>query len=58
MSSALPPIVDHQTWRAALGEPGKREKADSPEGWSSRPTYCGWLDSPDIAGAYGPKDHA
>jgi hypothetical protein len=58
MSGALPPIVDHQTWRAALDEVWKGEKADSPEGWSSRLAYCGWLDSPDIAGAYGPKDNA
>jgi predicted dithiol-disulfide oxidoreductase (DUF899 family) len=27
---------------------------DSPEGWPQRPTYSGWLDSPDIARAYGP----
>ena len=137
---ALPPIVDHQTWRAALDELRKREKAatreldaiaaqrrrlpmvelpdytligtdvgappgggfavnvflrdgdtvyrtwhtngrgteqlshtfalidilpwgrqeewlDSPEGWPSRPTYSGWLDSPDIARAYGPRDN-
>ncbi|QLL05299.1 DUF899 domain-containing protein [Mycobacterium vicinigordonae] len=26
---------------------------DSPDGWPSRPTYSGWLDSPDIARAYG-----
>jgi hypothetical protein len=56
MSSAPPPIVDHQTWRAALGEPRTLEKADSPEGWPSRPAYSGWLDSP--VSAYGPKDNA
>jgi hypothetical protein len=27
MTSALPPIVDHATWRAALDELRKREKA-------------------------------
>jgi predicted dithiol-disulfide oxidoreductase (DUF899 family) len=27
---------------------------DSPEGWPKRPTYSGWLDSPDIARLYGP----
>src|SRR6516162_5672257 len=38
---------------------GRQEEwLDSPEGWPSRPTYSGWLDSPDIARAYGPKDHA
>jgi predicted dithiol-disulfide oxidoreductase (DUF899 family) len=26
---------------------------DSPEGWPQRPTYSGWLDSPDIARIYG-----
>ncbi|EUA35797.1 hypothetical protein I552_6599 [Mycobacterium xenopi 3993] len=38
---------------------GRQEEwQDSPEGWPSRPTYSGWLDSPDIARAYGPKDNA
>jgi predicted dithiol-disulfide oxidoreductase (DUF899 family) len=38
---------------------GRQEKwLDSPEGWPSRPTYSGWLDSPDIARAYGPKDNS
>lgn len=33
---------------------GRQEEwQDSPEGWPSRPTYSGWLDSPDIARAYG-----
>ena len=33
---------------------GRQEEwLDSPEGWPSRPTYSGWLDSPDIARAYG-----
>ena len=26
---------------------------DSPSGWPQRPTYSGWLDSPDIARCYG-----
>ncbi|KGI68484.1 DUF899 domain-containing protein [Mycolicibacterium rufum] len=26
---------------------------DSPEGWPQRPTYSGWLDSPEIARIYG-----
>jgi hypothetical protein len=38
---------------------GRREEwLDSPEGWPSRPTYSGWLDTPDIARAYAPKDNA
>ncbi|MGK2869855.1 MAG: DUF899 family protein, partial [Mycobacterium sp.] len=33
---------------------GRQEEwLDSPEGWPKRPTYSGWLDSPDIARAYG-----
>lgn len=33
---------------------GRQEEwQDSPDGWPSRPTYSGWLDSPDIARAYG-----
>jgi predicted dithiol-disulfide oxidoreductase (DUF899 family) len=33
---------------------GRQEEwLDSPEGWPSRPTYSGWLDSPDIARLYG-----
>ncbi|MCV7089940.1 DUF899 domain-containing protein [Mycobacterium interjectum] len=36
---------------------GRQEEwLDSPEGWPSRPTYSGWLDSPDIAAAYGPTE--
>lgn len=36
---------------------GRREEwQDSPEGWPQRPTYSGWLDSPDIAALYGPKE--
>lgn len=31
MSNALPPIVDRQTWRAALDELRKREKAATRE---------------------------
>jgi len=38
---------------------GRQEEwLDSPEGWPARPTYSGWLDSPDIARAYGPKDNS
>lgn len=34
---------------------GRQEEwQDSPEGWPKRPTYSGWLDSPDIARLYGP----
>lgn len=34
---------------------GRQEEwQDSPEGWPQRPTYSGWLDSPDIARLYGP----
>ncbi|MHA3020450.1 DUF899 domain-containing protein [Mycobacterium sp. BMJ-28] len=33
---------------------GRQEEwLDSPAGWPSRPTYSGWLDSPDIARIYG-----
>jgi predicted dithiol-disulfide oxidoreductase (DUF899 family) len=32
----------------------QEERLDSPEGWPSRPTYSGCLNSPDIAAAYGP----
>ncbi|CAN5242602.1 DUF899 family protein [soil metagenome] len=33
---------------------GRQEEwLDSPAGWPSRPTYSGWLDSPDIAKIYG-----
>jgi predicted dithiol-disulfide oxidoreductase (DUF899 family) len=33
---------------------GRQEEwQDSPEGWPKRPTYSGWLDSPDIARFYG-----
>jgi predicted dithiol-disulfide oxidoreductase (DUF899 family) len=33
---------------------GRQEEwLDSPEGWPSKPTYSGWLDSPDIAKLYG-----
>ncbi|MCV7282084.1 DUF899 family protein [Mycolicibacterium flavescens] len=36
---------------------GRQEQwQDSPAGWPQRPTYEGWLDSPDIARAYGPRD--
>ncbi|MCG7606322.1 hypothetical protein BA059_08820 [Mycolicibacterium sp. (ex Dasyatis americana)] len=33
---------------------GRQEEwQDSPDGWPKRPTYSGWLDSPDIAQLYG-----
>jgi predicted dithiol-disulfide oxidoreductase (DUF899 family) len=33
---------------------GRQEEwLDSPQGWPSKPTYSGWLDSPDIAKLYG-----
>lgn len=33
---------------------GRQEEwLDSPEGWPTRPTFSGWLDSPDIARLYG-----
>ncbi|MGV0792742.1 DUF899 domain-containing protein [Mycolicibacterium sp. XJ1819] len=33
---------------------GRQEQwQDSPPGWPSRPTYSGWLDSPDVARLYG-----
>ncbi|BBY81293.1 DUF899 family protein [Mycolicibacterium pulveris] len=33
---------------------GRQEEwQDSPPGWPQGPTYAGWLDSPDIARAYG-----
>jgi predicted dithiol-disulfide oxidoreductase (DUF899 family) len=38
---------------------GRQEQwQDSPEGWPKRPTYSGWLDSPDIARLYGEKVQA
>jgi predicted dithiol-disulfide oxidoreductase (DUF899 family) len=40
-------LVDILPW-------GRQEDwLDSPEGWPSRPTYAGWLDSPDVARLYG-----
>ena len=40
-------LVDTLPW-------GRQEEwLDSPEGWPSRPTYSGWLDSPDVARLYG-----
>jgi predicted dithiol-disulfide oxidoreductase (DUF899 family) len=42
------PLIDLLPW-------GRQEEwQDSPDGWPSRPTYEGWLDSPDIARLYGP----
>ena len=33
---------------------GRQEEwQDSPDGWPQRPTYSGWLDSPDVARLYG-----
>jgi predicted dithiol-disulfide oxidoreductase (DUF899 family) len=44
------PLIDLLPW-------GRQEEwQDSPDGWPKRPTYSGWLDSPDIARLYG--DHA
>ena len=41
-------LVDVLPW-------GRQESwQDSPDGWPQRPTYSGWLDSPDIARLYGP----
>ena len=41
-------LIDTLPW-------GRQEQwQDSPDGWPQRPTYSGWLDSPDIAKAYGP----
>ena len=38
---------------------GRQEEwQDSPEGWPQAPTYSKWLDSPDIAKAYGPNGTA
>ena len=35
---------------------GRQEEwQDSPEGWPQSPTWSNWLDSPDIAQAYGPN---
>lgn len=41
------PLIDVLPW-------GRQETwQDSPDGWPKRPTYSGWLDSPDIARLYG-----
>ncbi|CAN3129267.1 DUF899 domain-containing protein [Mycobacterium sp. smrl_JER01] len=41
------PLLDVLPW-------GRQEQwQDSPAGWPKRPTYSGWLDSPDIARLYG-----
>ncbi|MGV9709179.1 DUF899 domain-containing protein [Gordonia sp. NPDC003424] len=41
-------LVDALPW-------GRQEVwQDSPTGWPQRPTYSGWLDSPDVARLYGP----
>jgi predicted dithiol-disulfide oxidoreductase (DUF899 family) len=40
-------LIDTLPW-------GRQEEwQDSPDGWPKRPTYSGWLDSPDIARIYG-----
>jgi predicted dithiol-disulfide oxidoreductase (DUF899 family) len=40
-------LIDTLPW-------GRQEEwIDSPDGWPKRPTYSGWLDSPDIAKIYG-----
>jgi predicted dithiol-disulfide oxidoreductase (DUF899 family) len=45
------PLIDLLPW-------GRQEEwLDSPDGWPSRPTYSGWLDSPDIARLYGEGDN-
>ncbi|MFW0794077.1 DUF899 family protein [Gordonia sp. CPCC 205515] len=42
------PLIDALPW-------GRQEEwQDSPTGWPQRPTYSGWLDSPDVANLYGP----
>ncbi len=42
-------LIDALPW-------GRQEEwQDSPQGWPQRPTYSGWLDSPDVARAYGPS---
>ena len=41
------PLIDVLPW-------GRQEQwQDSPDGWPKSPTYSNWLDSPDIARAYG-----
>ncbi|TFV54430.1 DUF899 domain-containing protein [Mycobacterium sp. PS03-16] len=46
------PLIDLLPW-------GRQEEwQDSPDGWPKRPTYSGWLDSPDIARLYGPGGSA
>jgi predicted dithiol-disulfide oxidoreductase (DUF899 family) len=40
-------LIDTLPW-------GRQEQwQDSPDGWPKKPTYSGWLDSPDIAKLYG-----
>ncbi|HEY9292092.1 MAG TPA: DUF899 family protein [Microlunatus sp.] len=46
------PLIDLLPW-------GRKEGwQDSPDGWPQSPTYSGWLDSPEIAGLYGPSNHS
>jgi predicted dithiol-disulfide oxidoreductase (DUF899 family) len=41
-------LIDALPW-------GRQEQwQNSPDGWPKRPTYSGWLDSPDVAKLYGP----
>jgi len=42
------PLIDLLPWGR------QEERFESPPGWPIGPTYAGWLDSPDIAAAYGP----
>lgn len=43
-ATALPPVVDQESWQAALDELRVREKAATK-----------WLDSPDVARLHGPR---
>ena len=50
-------LISHTFALIDLLPRGRQEEwQDSPEGWPSRPTYSGWLDSPDIARLYGPPE--
>ncbi len=51
---SAPSTLSHSFALIDLLPYGRQEEwLDSPEGWPSRPTYSGWLDSPDIARLYG-----
>jgi predicted dithiol-disulfide oxidoreductase (DUF899 family) len=49
--------VEQLTYTFALADVlpyGRQEEwQDSPDGWPQKPTYSGWLDSPDVARLYG-----